>query len=211
MSASDAKFDETTTGILRRVFGRPAGRMEGAIFLDRDGVINRRIAGGYVTRWSEFEFLPRAIDGIVALVSIHAPIIVISNQAGVGKGLVTVENLGDITERFVAAVRDRGGRIDAVYYCPHAPSAECTCRKPKPGLLLQAASDWGIDLRSSVFIGDSSSDVAAARAVGARPVLVAEAGAERAASDPNLPPVAANLVEAAAIVTRLREQLLDRA
>ena len=204
-------FDETATGILRFVFGRPAALTEGAIFLDRDGVINRRMVGGYVARWSEFEFLPRAIDGVVALEAFRAPIIVISNQAGVGKGLVTVENLGDMTERFVAAVRERGGRIDAVYYCPHAPSAECACRKPKPGMLLQAASDWGVDLRSSIFIGDSSSDVAAARAVAAQPVLIAEARAERAASDPNPVPVAADLVEAAAIVARLREQLLDRA
>ena len=211
MSAGDAMFEETAIGILRLVFGRPAGRTEGAIFLDRDGVINRRIVGGYVTRWSEFEFLPRAIDGIVALESIHAPIIVISNQAGVGKGLVTVENLGDTTGRLVAAVRERGGRIDAVYYCPHAPSAGCTCRKPKPGLLLQAASDWGIDLRSSLFVGDSPSDVAAARAVGAQPVLITGVVVQQHPLDLNAVPVAADLVEAAPIVTSLREQLLDRA
>ena len=211
MSAGDAMFEETATGILRLVFGRPAGRTEGAIFLDRDGVINRRIVGGYVTGWSEFEFLPRAIDGIVELQSIHAPIVVISNQAGVGKRLVTVENLNDMTERFVAAVRERGGRIDAVYYCPHAPSAKCACRKPKPGLLLQAASDWGIDLRSSVFVGDSSSDVAAAQAVGARPVLITDVVLQQPQLVPNLTPVAADLVQAAAIIPRLREQLLDRA
>lgn len=204
-------FDETATGILRFLFGRPAPRTDGAIFLDRDGVINRRIVGGYVTRWSEFEFLPRAIDGIVELESIHAPIIVISNQAGVGKGLVTVENLSDMTERFVAAAREQGGRIDAVYYCPHAPSAECACRKPKPGLLLQAASDWGIDLSSSVFVGDSASDVAAARAVGSQPVVIADFAVQQPGLETNAVPLAADLVEAAAIVTRLREQLLDRA
>jgi D-glycero-D-manno-heptose 1,7-bisphosphate phosphatase len=98
-----------------------------------------------------------------------------------------------------------------VYYCPHAPSAECACRKPKPGMLLQAASDWGVDLRSSIFIGDSASDAAAARAVGAQPVLVTDVAVQEPRLDPALTPVAADLVEAAAIVTRLREQLLDRA
>ena len=215
MRMSQGPFGITETGILRFIFGRPAARTDGAIFLDRDGVINRRIVGGYVADWSEFQFLPRAIDGIRELASIHAPppIIVISNQAGVGKGVVTLENLVAITERFVAAVRERGGgaHIDAVYYCPHTPSAECACRKPKPGLLLQAASDWGIELRSSVFIGDSSSDAAAARAVGSQPVLIAAAVGDQGAPDPNGPPVAADLVEAAAIAARLREELLDRA
>jgi D-glycero-D-manno-heptose 1,7-bisphosphate phosphatase len=120
-----------------------------------------------------------------------------------------VENLSDMTQRFVAAVRERGGRIDAVYYCPHAPSADCACRKPKPGLLVQAASDWGIDLRASLFVGDSASDAAAAQAVGARPVLITDV--QQSGLDRNLVPVAADLVEAAAIVTTLREQLLDRA
>ena len=211
MRTYQGSFDETETGILRFLFNRAAARTGGAIFLDRDGVINRRVVGGYVADWSEFQFLPRAIEGIRELASIHAPIIVISNQAGVGKGLVTLENLVAITEQFVTAVRERGAHIDAAYYCPHMPSAECACRKPKPGLLLQAASDWGIDLRSSVFIGDSSSDVAAARAVGSQPVLIADAVADHAAPGPNGAPVALDLVEAAATAARLRKELLDRA
>lgn len=162
------------------------------IFLDRDGVINRRIRGGYVTKWSEFEFIPgieRAISGLSAL---RLPIIVISNQAGVGKGLVARSTLIGVTERFVTALRRVGARIDAVYYCPHVASEKCDCRKPKAGLLRRAAADWGLELRRSVPVGDSLSDLRAAKAVGCRGVLMdtrplasVKTKAQRAAPGPN--------------------------
>ena len=169
---ASAYFVRTDTGILERLETRPPAASGRAIFLDRDGVINRRIVGGYVSRWSEFEFLPGAIEGIVRLSASETPIIVVSNQAGVGKGLIAVSDLADITRRFIAAVEQHGGRIDAVYYCPHTPADECECRKPKPGLLLQAQRDWALELSSSVLLGDSDSDGAAARAAGCRFVLV---------------------------------------
>ena len=144
----------------------------GAIFLDRDGVINRRIMDGYVTRLAEFEFLPDAIPGIRALAGLGRPIIVVSNQAGVAKGLVTVRVLEQVTTWFVDEVVGGGGRIDAVYYCPHAPAENCRCRKPKPGLLLRAAEDFGVDLSQSVMIGDTVSDAEAATNAGARALLL---------------------------------------
>ena len=151
------------------------------MFLDRDGVINRRIVDGYVTTWSEFEFLPGAMDGIVRLATRDGPIIVVSNQAVVGKGLVAVSDLAEITSRFVAAIQERGGRIDAVYYCPHTPGDGCECRKPKPGMLVQAASDWDVDLEASVMLGDSESDAAAGRAAGCAVVLASRASELEAA------------------------------
>jgi D-glycero-D-manno-heptose 1,7-bisphosphate phosphatase len=144
----------------------------GAVFLDRDGVINRRIEDGYVMRLSEFEFLPDTIPGLRALTGLGKPIIVVSNQAGVAKGLVKLRSLEQITTWFVGEIVAGGGRIDAVYYCPHAPAENCQCRKPKPGLFLQAASDFGVDLRQSVMIGDTVSDAEAATAAGVRPLLV---------------------------------------
>ena len=145
----------------------------GAIFLDRDGVINRRIEGGYVTRLSEFEFLPDTIPGLRALAGLGRPIIVVSNQAGVAKGLVKLRSLEQITAWFVGEITAGGGRIDAVYYCPHASVDNCQCRKPKPGLFHQAASDFGVDLLRSAMIGDSVSDAEAATNAGVRALLVA--------------------------------------
>ena len=158
-------------GVLR--FPMTSRRLRGgAIFLDRDGVINRRIPDGYVTRLSEFEFLPDAIAGIRALARLGRPIIVVSNQAGVAKGLVSVRALEQITAWFVGEAAAADGRIDAVYYCPHAPGDACECRKPKPGLFLQAASDFGVELGQSVMIGDSASDAEAATNAGVRAIIV---------------------------------------
>lgn len=144
---------------------RPTTGTRPAIFLDRDGVINHRIVGGYVTNWRQFKFIPRIKTALARLSKLGVPLIVVSNQAGVVKGLVTRRALRDITERFVAALAKAGARIDAVYYCPHTPEAHCPCRKPRPGLLKQAARDWRLSLKSSVLIGDSLSDLEAARAV----------------------------------------------
>ena len=142
-----------------------------AIFLDRDGVINERVVGGYVTNWSEFRFLSGVLPVLRELGRLRLPLIVVSNQAGVGKGLMSRAALGRITERFVAHLTRAGAPIAAVYYCPHAPDAGCRCRKPRPGLLLRAARDCGIHLGRSILIGDSPSDVEAARAAGCQSIL----------------------------------------
>lgn len=155
-------------------YGRaPRTSRRPGIFLDRDGVINRRIVGGYITNWTEFKFV-RGIKSVLAKLSkMGTPLIVLSNQAGVGKGIVMRAALECITKRFVAELAEAGARIDAVYYCPHIPSENCRCRKPKPGLLRRAATNWRLDLKRSVLIGDSLSDLEAARAVGCRAILLA--------------------------------------
>lgn len=168
---------------LRYLFGTPpAAGKRPAIFLDRDGVINERIVGGFVTCWDEFRFLPGIPQALAALSRPQLPMIVISNQAGVSRRLVRPSTLKDLTERFVRALAKAGARIDAVYYCPHAPDDGCRCRKPQPGLLFAAARDWRLDLRRSILIGDSARDLEAARAAGCRSLLL------KAGSAPATPP-----------------------
>jgi len=150
----------------------PEGGRTAGIFLDRDGVINERIWGGYVTQWHEFRFVPGILNTLRDLARYPIPLIVVSNQAGVGKGLVQESALEALTRQFVARIQDCGGRIDAVYYCTHTPESRCGCRKPQPGLLRRAASDWFVDLSASVLIGDSSSDVEAAAAADCHAILV---------------------------------------
>lgn len=164
----------TSEGILRLFFSEPpASGNSPAILLDRDGVINERVNGGYVTQWSEFRFIGGMTGPLAELSRLGLPMLVVSNQAGVGKGLVSHEALAEITERFVARLREQGARIDAVYYCPHTAEAHCPCRKPAVGLLKQAAQDWHVDLERAVLVGDSASDMEAAQACRCRALLVA--------------------------------------
>jgi len=145
--------------------------MQPAIFLDRDGVINRNRTD-HVKSWAEFEFLPGVLDALWQLAQLEWPIVVISNQAIVGRGLVSRQTIDEISGQMTSVVWSEGGRIDRVYYCPHRPEEHCECRKPRPGLLLRAAKEMGLDLSHSFFVGDAESDVLAAQAVGCRPVLV---------------------------------------
>ena len=143
------------------------------IFLDRDGVINRNPPNkGYVRRWSEFSFLPNALNAIRDLTEDGYRIIVVTNQAGIGKGLFSEDNLKDIHARMVTEITDTGGRIDAVYYCPHHPETGCECRKPKPGMLIRAADEHRMELSSAYLIGDSTTDIEAGRRAGTRTLLV---------------------------------------
>jgi D-glycero-D-manno-heptose 1,7-bisphosphate phosphatase len=202
--------DTAPGGILRFLFTRPTdvvGRR--AIFLDRDGVINQRRLGGYVSDLSQFRFLSGATEGLIELSSFPGPIIVISNQAGVGKGLIQASALEEITVGFVGAITHFGGRIDGVYYCPHEPAAGCACRKPRPGLLLQARQDWRIEMGLSVFFGDAMTDVDAGIAAGCRTVLVRSL--DRPIAEPELPTttrVIENLEAAVATVAQLSGERL---
>lgn len=142
-----------------------------AIFLDRDGVINENRAD-YVKSWEEFVFLPGSTGALRALAHVSAPIVVVSNQSAIGRGLVGHETVEGIHRRMRAAICEEGGQIDAVYYCPHCPGEGCCCRKPRPGLLLRAADELMIDLERSYFIGDAIGDMEAAMAAGCSPILV---------------------------------------
>jgi D-glycero-D-manno-heptose 1,7-bisphosphate phosphatase len=143
----------------------------GAIFLDRDGVINENRTD-HVKSWDEFQFIPGALESIRDLTQTGLPIIVITNQAAVNRGLVTTATLDDIHNRMKAAVQAAGGCIAHVYYCPHDNHEGCDCRKPAPGMLLRAAQEYDIDLASSFLVGDAWTDVSAGLAVRARSVLL---------------------------------------
>lgn len=143
------------------------------VFLDRDGVINQSPPNmGYVQKWSEFSFIPNARKAIRGLTQSGYRIIVVTNQAGIGRGLFTEENLRDIHTRMVSEIVETGGRIDAVYYCPHHPNAGCECRKPKPGMLTRAGREHNIELSSAYLIGDSTTDIEAGQRAGTQTSLV---------------------------------------
>lgn len=142
-----------------------------AIFLDRDGVINKNRAD-HVKSWAEFEFLPDVFGALRDLATLDLPIIVITNQGAIGRELTTHEAVDDIHARMLIAVQEQGGRIDDVLYCPHKPEDRCDCRKPQPGLLKQAAERWHLDLSQCFLVGDAETDIQAGQWVGCRSLLV---------------------------------------
>lgn len=142
-----------------------------AIFLDRDGVICQN-RNDHVKSWSEFRFIPGVKNSLAALSKLDLPIIVVTNQAIIGRGIVPASVVEDIHQRMVAEIIAYGGRIDRVIYCPHRPEDKCKCRKPEPGMLLQAASDMGIDLSRSYLVGDAITDLVAGQQVGCHTFLV---------------------------------------
>ena len=142
-----------------------------AIFLDRDGVINEN-RSDYVKSWDQYSFLPNVFDALVQLATSDYLIIVISNQSPIGRGIVQKEVIEEINTKMIAEIQRRGGRIDAIYYCPHAPEENCYCRKPKPGLFSMATEKYGIDMAKSFFVGDTVSDVEAAFNAGCKPIMV---------------------------------------
>lgn len=145
------------------------------IFMDRDGVVNKKVADGdYVKHWGEFEFVPGAVAAVKLLTDAGYQIYIISNQRGIGRNLMTEEDLADIHQRMTAELARGGGHVSETYYCPHEKEEDCFCRKPNPGLFFQAAREHHIDLTKAVAIGDSPSDQAAGEAAGCRTILVKE-------------------------------------
>jgi len=139
--------------------------MSGAIFLDRDGVINEN-RHDHVKSIREYRVLPGALDAIVRL-SRYYPVFVVTNQPGIDTE--AIESIHTYLRDWVIA---QGGQITDFYYCNHAEDAKCVCRKPKPGMLLQAAIDYGLDLSQSIMIGDQPSDILAGQAAGTATVFV---------------------------------------
>jgi D-glycero-D-manno-heptose 1,7-bisphosphate phosphatase len=139
--------------------------MPPALFLDRDGVIieNRP---DYVRQWADVAFFPQALAALAQMRHTPYKVIVVTNQSAVGRGLMTMETAVTLNEQIMETVRQSGGRIDASYICPDAPGQETGCRKPLPGMLLQAAQEHDLDLSHSIMIGDALTDVQAGRAAG---------------------------------------------
>ena len=144
-----------------------------AIILDRDGVLNEKAPrANYVRNWGEFKWLPGARESLRLLKEAGFRVIVVSNQAGIGRGVMSEDDLFEIHRRMVKEAEQAGGRIDAIYYCPHDWDAGCECRKPKPGMLFQAQHDFNLDLSRTLFIGDDERDGQAAEAAGCLSALV---------------------------------------
>ena len=147
-------------------------------FLDRDGVINKKLPeDNYVTKWGEFEFLAGTLEAIPRLNDSGFLVIVITNQRGIGRGLMTTEDLNDVHEKMVDVVEARGGSIDKIYFCPHDKNDNCECRKPKPGMIFEAIDDLKsqgieVDIKNSYFFGDSEKDIIAGRTAGVRTVAI---------------------------------------
>jgi D-glycero-D-manno-heptose 1,7-bisphosphate phosphatase len=141
------------------------------VILDRDGVINRESAQ-FIKSPAEWEPLPGAIAALADLRAAGFTVVIATNQSGVGRGLFSAATLAAIHETLHAAVRAAGGEIDRIFVCPHAPEADCDCRKPRPGLFTQIAAAYGVPLTGVPAIGDSRRDLDAAAAAGARTILV---------------------------------------
>jgi D-glycero-D-manno-heptose 1,7-bisphosphate phosphatase len=135
-------------------------------FLDRDGVINQYLPGEYVRTSDELIILPGVVDAIKALGDAGWQVAMVTNQQGIGKGLMSSADLDAVHAKLHAALETAGTQLHAVRVCPHLASDACACRKPKPGMILEIAADLGADVRNAVFFGDTDSDAAAARAAG---------------------------------------------
>ncbi len=144
-----------------------------AVFLDRDGVLNRDPGKEYyVRKWERFEFVPRTAEALKALAGAGYRLYVVSNQSGVARGEVPQAELDRITANMKKTLGDSGAGLDGVFYCPHDDPDRCACRKPKTGLFLEASRDGAIDLKRSYNIGDSERDIEAGRTLGLVSILV---------------------------------------
>ena len=142
--------------------------MNKAVFLDRDGIINKKVpAKEWVKNPDELIYLPKVKEMISLIKRKGYLAIIISNQSGIKRGIIKKENLEKINEKLK---KDLG--IDGFYYCPHLPEENCNCRKPKTGLIENAVVDFGIDVKNSVFIGDNEYDMVAGKSVGCRTIMV---------------------------------------
>ena len=146
--------------------------MQAAVFLDRDGVINERPLDGFVLEWSAFHWRPDTIDALRELTRRGWPIVVVSNQSCVGRGLLTQDALIGIMDKMTDALRAAGVPLAAWYCCPHGPDAGCDCRKPLPGMLKRSIRELGIDPLRSHMIGDTDRDIEAGAAVGCATHLI---------------------------------------
>lgn len=186
---------------------KPTPRYGRAVFLDRDGTVN--VDSHFPYRADSLEFIPKAIDGLRLLVMLPLDIIIASNQAGIALGIFTREQMSQFNAELRSKVEHAGGRIDAFYFCPHLEikhlrpgDSPCACSKPLPGMLLEAAKDFKLDLSRSFFIGDKTSDIVAGERVGCMTVLVktGKAGKEDEALPVEPKYFAENLYDAALIV-----------
>jgi D-glycero-D-manno-heptose 1,7-bisphosphate phosphatase len=164
--------------------------MNSAVFLDRDGVIIQNRAA-YVRCWEDVEFLPSSLLALQLLAESRYKIVIVTNQSAIGRGIITLDEAADINQRIVKKIIEAGGRVDGLYVCPHSPQDNCQCRKPLPGLILQAADALWLDLHSSFMIGDALSDIQSGQAAGIHTNILVKTGRGyeqlRSASEKEIP------------------------
>jgi D-glycero-D-manno-heptose 1,7-bisphosphate phosphatase len=158
-----------------------------AVILDRDGVVNHD-SEQFIKSPDEWKPIPGSLEAIARLNRAGYRVIVATNQSGIGRGLFDAETLVRIHEKMHKALAQVGGRIDAVFYCPHSAEADCACRKPRPGMLLEIGRRFNLDLTGVPCVGDSQRDLEAAVAVGALPILVLTGKGERTHAKGLMPP-----------------------
>lgn len=143
------------------------------LFLDRDGVINERLPGAYVSDWADFHFLAGVLDAMTIFTDYFARIIIVTNQQGIGKGLMTEQQLDLIHQKMEATIRQHGGQVDGIFFCPALSNDPNNCRKPAPAMALQAQTSFPeIDFSQSTMVGDSISDIRFGHNLGMRTILV---------------------------------------
>lgn len=140
-----------------------SNKVKPAIFLDRDGVINKDIAGKYITSIKDVFIYKTAIDGLKKIDRNKYHLIIITNQSAIGRKLISINKSIEINNYIVSNLKKNDILINAVYFCPHRPEENCNCRKPKTGLIKQAMKDFKINLKNSIFIGDKITDMKLAR------------------------------------------------
>ncbi len=172
------------------------------IILDRDGVINF-YSEQFIKSPDEWRPIPGSLEAIARLNQWGWRVVVASNQSGVGRGLFGMDTLNAINEKMIKALTQAGGRLDAIFFCPHAADSTCDCRKPKPGMLLQIAERFNVDLTGVPSVGDSMRDLRASEAVGATPYLVLTGKGAKTSEDPALPPDTRIFPDLAAVVAEL--------
>jgi len=156
------------------------------IILDRDGVINHDSAS-YIKSPEEWKPIPGSLEAIALLNQAGYQVVIATNQSGVGRGLFEMATLNAIHDKMHRALGQIGGRVDAIFFCPHANDAGCSCRKPKPGLLEEIARRFKVSLKDVPSIGDSLRDLEASVAVGAQPILVLTGKGKKTRDEGSLP------------------------
>lgn len=172
------------------------------LILDRDGVINQD-SPTYIKSPDEWHPIPGSLEAIARFSKAGYRIVVATNQSGIGRGLFDLETLGAIHAKMHAAANAAGGRIDAVFFCPHPDSANCECRKPKPGLVLDILARTGAAPADTVMVGDSLRDIQAGQAAGCRTILLLTGNGKSAMDHPDMPPNTTVRTDLAAVAAEM--------
>jgi D-glycero-D-manno-heptose 1,7-bisphosphate phosphatase len=172
------------------------------IILDRDGVINVD-SDQFIKSPDEWKPIPGSLEAIARLNQWGWRVVVASNQSGVGRGLFGMDTLNAINDKMVKSLAQVGGRLDAIFFCPHSADSTCECRKPKPGLLIQVGQRFNVDLKGVPTVGDSLRDLQAGIAVGCTPYLVLTGKGTKTQQDPALPKGTLIYPDLAAVVADL--------